>query len=169
MTDQSNSFAVPPRPCVRPESLNPPHIAEMARAIEPVPVRARADGWSPLKQVAFIEALAACGCVEEAAARLGMSARSAYKLRARPGARSFREAWEVAQDSAVERVADAMFGRAIHGVSRPVFYQGEQIGERRHYDDRLAMFILSRRALDHYGAWIDRREARCERERAAER
>ena len=162
MTDQSNRPALPPRPLAetRPESRNPDPIAELAHAMEPVPVRTRSHGWSPATQVAFIEALAACGCVGEAAARVGMSARSAYILRARPGARSFREAWEVALDSAVDRIADAMFGRALNGVARPVFYQGEQIGERRYYDERLAMFILSRRAPDRYGMWIDRREVR---------
>lgn len=160
MTDQSN---MPAPPLAEPaEHHNPDHIAAMARGIDPVPVRTRLDGWTPERQRDFIAALAACGVVAEAAARVGMSARSAYKLRARPGARSFREAWEVAVDSAMERLADAVFARALHGVSRPIFYQGEQVGERRHYDERLAMFLLSRRAPDRFGCWIDRREVRCE-------
>ena len=49
-----------------------------------------------------------------------------------------------------------MFSRAINGVSRPVFYKGEQIGERRHYDERLAMFILRYRDPVRYGAWRDK-------------
>ena len=160
MTDQSN---MPAPPLAEPaEHHNPDHIAAMARGIDPVPVRTRLDGWTPERQRDFIAALAACGVVAEAAARVGMSARSAYKLRARPGARSFREAWEVAVDSAMERLADAVFARALHGVSRPIFYQGEQVGERRHYDERLAMFLLSRRAPDRFGCWIDRREVRCD-------
>ena len=160
MTDQSN---MPAPPLAEPaEHHNPDHIVAMARGIDPVPVRTRLDGWTPERQRDFIEALAACGVVAEAAARVGMSARSAYKLRARPGARSFREAWEVAVDSAMERLADAVFARALHGVSRPIFYQGEQVGERRHYDERLAMFLLSRRAPDRFGCWIDRREVRCD-------
>ena len=68
----------------------------------------------------------------------------------------------MAVDSAMERLADAVFARALHGVSRPIFYQGEQVGERRHYDERLAMFLLSRRAPDRFGSWIDRREVRCD-------
>jgi hypothetical protein len=160
MTDQSN---MPAPPLAEPaEHHNPDHIAAMARGIDPVPVRTRLDGWTPERQREFIAALGACGVVAEAAARVGMSARSAYKLRARPGARSFREAWEVAVDSAMERLADAVFARALHGVSRPIFYQGEQVGERRHYDERLAMFLLSRRAPDRFGSWIDRREVRCD-------
>jgi hypothetical protein len=40
-------------------------------------------------------------------------------------------------------------------VARPVFYKGEQIGERRHYDERLAMFLLRYRDPVRYGAWRD--------------
>ncbi len=130
--------------------------------LDPVPLRHRHDGWTPHRQVEFIRALAACGCVHDAATLVGMTARSAYRLRARPSARSFREAWDIALDQAVDRLADAVMSRAIDGVARPVFYQGEQVGERRYYDERLAMFILSRRAPERFGRWIDRREARCE-------
>ncbi|WP_420607007.1 hypothetical protein [Novosphingopyxis sp.] len=143
-----------------PESGDPPDIA----AFDPVALRARHDGWTAGRQTAFVAALAACGNVTEAAARVGMSARSAYKLRARPDARSFREAWDVALDSAVQCLSDATFSRALHGVERPVFFQGERIGEWRQYDERLAMFILARRAPDRFGAWIDRREVRRERD-----
>ena len=35
------------------------------------------------------------------------------------------------------------------------FYQGEQIGERRYYDERLTMFLLRYRDPVRYGAWLD--------------
>ena len=50
---------------------------------DPVPVRARSDGWTPQKQREFIEALADTGVVREAAARGGMTQRSAWRLRGR--------------------------------------------------------------------------------------
>jgi hypothetical protein len=59
----------------------------------PVPLRHRRDGWTPERQVAFIRALAECGCVLEACRRVGMSSESAYKLARRPDAQSFRVAW----------------------------------------------------------------------------
>ena len=127
---------------------------------EPVPVRARHDGWAPEKQVAFIEALAECGCVDHACGRVGMSVTSAYALRRRIDAQSFRVAWDAALDYAVRRLSDAAFSRAINGVARPVFYQGEQIGERRYYDERLTMFMLRYRDPARYGAWLDLMEAR---------
>ncbi len=59
-------------------------------------------------------------------------------------------------DAGVRRLAEATFSRALHGVARPVYYQGEQIGERRYYDERLAMFLLRYRDPFRYGAWNDR-------------
>lgn len=125
-----------------------------------VPTRPRHDGWTPEKQHDFIAALAESGCITEAAAAVGMSAASAYRLRARPDASHFRQAWEIALDFAVRRLSEAAFSRALNGVSRPIFYQGEQIGERRHYDERLTTFILRYRDPVRYGAWLDGYEAR---------
>ena len=121
----------------------------------PVPVRPRHDGWTPERQVAFIEALAQCGCVDEACERVGMGRSSAYELRERDSSDSFRAAWVAALDHAVQRLSDAAFSRALKGVSRPVFYKGEQIGERRYFDERLTMFILRYRDPSRYGQWRD--------------
>lgn len=121
----------------------------------PVRIRARHDGWTPERQVEFIEALAESGCVDEACGRVGMSASSAYALRRRLDAASFRQAWDIALDYAIRRLSDAVFARALHGVARPVFFQGEQVGERRYYDERLAMFLLRYRDPVRYGAWRD--------------
>jgi hypothetical protein len=122
----------------------------------PVPVRPRSDGWTRQKQVDFIQALAATACVEEACRAVGMSDRSAYALRSRPRARSFRGAWDAALDIGMQRLEQAAFGRAVQGVARPVFYKGEQVGEWREYDERLAMFLLRYRRPDRFGAWLDR-------------
>ena len=126
----------------------------------PVNLRSRHDGWSPDKQVAFIEALAESGCVDEACKRVGMGRASAYALRARPDAIAFRMAWETALDHAIGALTDAAFSRALNGVARPVFYKGEQVGERRYYDERLTMFLLRYRDPMRYGAWLDRTIAR---------
>ncbi len=127
-----------------------------APSFTPVPVRARHDGWSPARQVAFLQVLAGCACVEEACRAVGMSPRSAYTLRARPDAVSFRQAWDVTLDYALNTLADAMIGRAIHGVATPIFYQGQQVGERRRYDERLGMFLLRTRQPERYGPGRDR-------------
>src|SRR3546814_8662565 len=91
----------------------------------------------------------------------------AYPVRARADAQSFRYAWDCALDHAIGRLGDAVLSRAINGVARPVFYQGEQIGERRHYDERLAIWLLRYRDPVRYGAWRDDMIARSHPDGAA--
>lgn len=123
----------------------------MDQPFTPVPVRARHDGWTPARQAAFIAALTRSGCVAESCRHVGKTPRSAYTLRERPGAESFAAAWDAALASGVRQIGDAALGRAIHGVAKPVFYRGRQIGERRHFNDRLCIYLLTRHAPARYG------------------
>lgn len=122
----------------------------------PVPLRARHDGWTTARQIAFIEALAETGLVEEACRRVGMSDTSAYNLRFRAHAASFRTAWEAASDYALHLLEQDTFVRSRKGVARPIFYKGEQVGEWRHFDERLTMFLLRSRRPQRYGKWTER-------------
>ena len=121
----------------------------------PVPLRARHDGWTVEKQYAFIAALAETGIVEEACRRVGMSRTSADNLRRRPEGAHFRRAWEAAIDYSLYRIEEDAFTRSRKGVARPIFHKGEQVGEWRHYDERLTMFLLARRKSARFGKWID--------------
>lgn len=125
-------------------------------AFDPARLRPRVDGWTPARQYCFIENLAACGSVADAAKRVGMSRASAYTLRNRAEAAAFRLAWDAAMDCAVDRLAEAAMDRAINGVPVPVFHAGEQVGERRVYSEALTMFLLRRRDPARHGQWIDR-------------
>ena len=125
-----------------------------------VTTRARHDGWTPQKQHDFMAALAESGCVTDACAAVGMSPKSAYRLRARPDALVFRQSWDIALDFAVRRLGEAALSRALHGTVRPVYFQGEQVGERRYFDERLTMFILRTRDPVRFGAWRDKFAAR---------
>ena len=116
----------------------------------------RYDGWTADRQAAFLTALAACGSVRDACKAVGMSNVSAYRLRARPSAIAFRRAWDAALDCAMHRFEEAALSRAINGVPRPIFYQGEQVGEWRDHDERLAMFLLRYRRGHRYGSHLDR-------------
>ena len=60
----------------------------------PVPLRARADGWTPERQARFIGLLAETGSVAEAARRVGMGRESAWRLRRHAEAGSFAHAWD---------------------------------------------------------------------------
>jgi len=108
----------------------------------PVPRKYRHDGWTAERQRAFIDALAATGSVKHAAKRINMSPEGAYYLRRQPGAESFRAAWEAALDHGVQQLVDIALERAFEGVPVPIFYKGEQCGEKRWYNDRLLMFLL---------------------------
>jgi hypothetical protein len=118
---------------------------------EPVPRKARYDGWTPERQRAFIAALAETGSVKAACRRINMSQEGAYYLRRQNGADSFRAAWAAALDHGVQNLADIAIDRAIEGVSVPVFFRGEQVGEKRWYNDRLLMFILKHHLPVRYG------------------
>ena len=108
----------------------------------PVPVTPRRDGWTPTKQRAFIDALGICGEVVTAAAAVGMSPKSAYALRRRPGAEGFAAAWDRAVHGIRTYLAHIAVDRAINGTIEPVFRGRRQIGARRVRHDRLLMAAL---------------------------
>lgn len=60
----------------------------------PVPLRARADGWSEARQCGFLAQLYLTGSVAAAARAVGMTRASAYWLRKRAGAGSFAHTWD---------------------------------------------------------------------------
>ena len=46
--------------------------------------------------------------------------------------------------------------RALNGVPRPIFRNGEQVSEWRYYDERLTMFLLRNRRPTRFGKWMDK-------------
>jgi hypothetical protein len=85
-----------------------------------------------------------------------MSRESVRRLRRRPCGRAFRNACDAALDCGYADVEESAMERSKNGIARPVFYKGEQVGEWRHYDERLTMFLLRSRRPRRYGKWIDR-------------
>lgn len=73
-------------------------------AFYPVPTRTRRDGWTIERQADFLGMLAETGSVIGACEAVGMSRKSAYQLRARPGAESFAAAWDAALGGEVRKV-----------------------------------------------------------------
>lgn len=126
------------------------------------------DRWTKPKMAEFLRVLAAHQCVAAAARAVGMSRQSAYKLRNRLKGEPFDIAWEAAFQHGYDALHQAALERALHGVEEPVFHAGELVGTRRRYDERLTVFLLSRRnaqgaqRLSRYGAaaefWSDRWE-----------
>jgi hypothetical protein len=112
---------------------------------DPVPVAARHDGWSPVKQRGFIDALAACGCVKAAAGHVGITAKSAYRLRNRADAVGFAAVWDQAQREGSARTHDTAIERAMNGERIPVYRRGLQVGTRVRHDNRLVMAVMRHR------------------------
>jgi len=149
----------PPRP--RPAIRSLP-------AFTPVPLRARADGWTPERQARFLGALAETGSVEAAARKVGMARESAYRLRRRPCAESFAAAW----DAALDRDGDGhrkftleeLERRALHGVLRLRFYAGQHVATEHRGDNSALLSLLrqrtrARRRGPHAGPKVTRDEA----------
>ena len=117
---------------------------EESPAFAPVPVRRRKDGWTAERQILFIETLAETGCVAEASARAGMSARSAFRLAARPDAQAFAEAWDMALAIASRRLVAIARSYAVEGVAEQVWRDGVLVAERRRPSERLLIYLLER-------------------------
>lgn len=135
----------------------PPRLAELLQdmpleelAFTPVKVKPRRDGWTVERQKWFILRLALGGCVSVAARGVGMTRRSAYRLRERPGAESFAAAWDRAQGWGQDRTVDVALERALEGERIPIVRNGRVVGEIHRHDNRLAMAVLN--ALDRRAA-----------------
>lgn len=98
----------------------------------PVPLRARGDGWTAKKQYFFILGLARGFSADKAASILGMTRKTAYELRARPGGEGFAAAWAAAKARARERRQavrpPSLAERALHGEWVPRLYRGQLVG-----------------------------------------
>lgn len=127
-----------------PRSASPKLRAVPAASADADIPTTRHDGWSLDLQVAFLRALSATHSVSEAAKSVGMSRQSAYRLRSRLKGRPFDLAWEVAFHHSYDVLAHAALERALNGVEVPVFFQGEQVGSYRRFDERLTVALLSR-------------------------
>jgi len=135
-----------------------PRGKKVAPPFTPVPRRHRHDGWTAERQAEFLETLAETGSVTAAARAVGMDRRSAYVLRRGPSGEAFAAAWDAALDSSHQHLHEAALARAIHGVPRPIFRGGEQVGEYRHFDERLTTFLLRARSPQRFGRWRDSEE-----------
>lgn len=80
------------------KTADSPSPGRRVPAFTPVPLRYRADGWTPQRQADFLGQLCETWSVVEAARRVGLTRESAYRLRDKPGAESFAAAWDFILD-----------------------------------------------------------------------
>ncbi|MBC2669946.1 hypothetical protein ACFOON_03595 [Novosphingobium piscinae] len=123
-------------------------------AFHPVPLRTRGDGWTPPRQARFIGHLAETRCVRTAAARVGLSRESAYRLRRRAGAEGFAAAWDIALGRAprsrpapLRKVTVAgLLHRLEQGTLRPVLHRGQLSHVVERADNSALLALLARHA-----------------------
>lgn len=110
---------------------------------QPVTLRRRRhDGWTADRQRCFLTTLAETGCISEACIKAGITARSAYRLRAHPDGARFAQAWDRALRFATARLLTLAYERAIRGGIRELWRDGKLVAETRQPSDRLLTFLL---------------------------
>jgi hypothetical protein len=120
--------------------------------------RKRLAGWSAERQRLFLRTLAETGSVHLACAAARLTARSAYRLRARSPA--FAAAWDVADQLAVGRLSALAFDRAINGRIEQVWQGGALVAEKRVPSDKMLMWLLARLDPRRFAApWELRKDA----------
>nr|WP_245173820.1 hypothetical protein [Erythrobacter sp. A6_0] len=115
----------------------------------------RRNSITPDKQRAFIAHLAATGIVSKAARHIGRSMEALYKLRARPGAEGFANAWDAAVERGVDHLEHSALARAIEGT--PVWKampDGGMMSYGTKHNEALVMFFLRNRRPDKYAAHV---------------
>ena len=122
----------------------------------PVPLRARRDEWSEVRQCAFLAELYLTGSVASATRAVGMSRNSAYRLRSRPDADGFAHAWDsvlappgsgrlVAPKVDFRKVTHAALVERIEaGLIQPVIHCGRMTAIRRKPDNSALFRLLKR-------------------------
>jgi len=119
---------------------DPEALAEVVSRAGPEDVRH--DGWTPFARRLFLSVLADTGRVSAACNWSHMSKQSAYALRARDPL--FAAGWDAACEIARTQLADALFEKAIDGVTETVTKDGEVVAERHRFDSRLSIAVLHR-------------------------
>lgn len=140
-----------------------PHPRPPRRALpafDPVPLRARRDGWTPDRQREFIRVLHVKRSISAACRAVGMSRKSAYQLRERPGAEGFAAAWDAAfelRPAPGRTNFSQLWYRTLFKV-KPVIRGGRQVGTIERPDNVAALKLYDR--IERNCRNADRRKAR---------
>jgi hypothetical protein len=119
---------------------NPHALARVAESL--APEDARRDGWTPFARRLFLEALSETGRVGLACEHTGLTRQSAYALRARDPL--FSASWDAACEIARAPLADALYEKALDGVTDTITKDGKVVATRHRFDARLSIAVLNR-------------------------
>ena len=137
--------------------MSKPHTHTLRRRpswFRPVPLRSRRDGWSEVRQCAFLAQLYLTGSATAAAKAVGMSRASAYRLRARKEAESFAFAWDrvltlpgsghpgAPREDKRKVTMATLLARLEEELVKPVIYLGKMAGVARRVDNSTLFRLL---------------------------
>src|SRR5262245_54629185 len=97
----------------------------------------------------FLEAMADGACAKHAAAAAGVTRQAAYLYRKQDD--EFAKAWAEAEEEGCDELEREARRRAVEGVPRPIFLDGQQVGVEIQYSDRLLEFLLKGRRREVFG------------------
>jgi hypothetical protein len=109
-----------------------------------VPLRHRHDGWTPIRQRAFLRYLSELGSMTDACKRVGMSKTSAERLRKRSP--DFAAAWDKAVSIVAPILEQAAYERGVEGWDEPIFHAGVQVGVKRRFSDASLRMLMQARS-----------------------
>lgn len=104
---------------------------------------------------AFLAVLRASGIVRHACEAAGVSRTTAYDRRERHP--DFAAAWDEAMEDACDLLEAEARRRALEGVEKPIFWQGEQVATVREYSDTLMTLVLKAHRPEKYRERVDSR------------
>ena len=131
-------------------------IAARARRAKPLPEgkRPRIDGkagkpndvsWHPK----FLEVLAKTSNVAASCRAVGIRWGTAQEHREK--FEDFRLAWHECEQMGVEELHALAVDHALNGTLKPVYQQGDHVGDIREYDHRLLEWLLQRKRPSEFG------------------
>jgi len=95
---------------------------------------------TPIAREKFLQKLKETANVSLSADLVGISRVRAYQVRKKD--KAFAEAWDEAIEIGTDNLEYEARHRAMHGVSKPVFYKGEVCGYIQEYSDKLLEMLL---------------------------
>lgn len=96
----------------------------------------------------FLHHFRRCGVVAYAARRAGKDRRAVYyHLKRNP---DFRAEFAEAEEEAIENMEREAWRRAFKGTKKPVYQNGQHVGDVMDYSDTLAIFLLKARKPERY-------------------
>lgn len=103
---------------------------------------------TPKRIEAFLEALRAIPNVSRACKLAGISRPVMYEAKAADP--TLADEWDDAIDQGIEAMEAEAMRRAIEGIDKPVFYQGDEVALLREYSDTLMIFLLKAHRPEKY-------------------